>query len=243
MTPQGTKRRRTDDLGNSASSSKSKARFDAEKAMAGLPLGVLQEIISAALERHPDTADIVKRHVDKLHAANAAKVIEFDHHSKTVWKAINVDYKKMSGSHQHDMVPNVLETIVDCIRDIQDNCPWSASYETKKNALETLRKIGKTMCLSSNIIASEVRKSFQYDIILEETMMDIADRMTIKEKRGLSREFQDKLEELIKLSKKHDLFEELSTIKDILWDDPMGANNHYDDIEEEDEEEEGEEDE
>ena len=54
----------------------------------------------------------------------------------------------MSGSHAYDMSGDAEEEICGYISSIRKECLASSSFETKKNALEALRKIGKSLCLS-----------------------------------------------------------------------------------------------
>lgn len=73
-----------------------------------------------------------------------SKTTDFDYLSKIAWKALNVTYRKLKGSHQYDMAGEAANTVVNCIDTISEGCPDTASYETKANALETFQKIGKS---------------------------------------------------------------------------------------------------
>lgn len=49
----------------------------------------------------------------------------------------------------------------DSILFIQQNVTVNASFGTKASAIETLRKIAKTICLSGDVMGSEIRKMYQ----------------------------------------------------------------------------------
>ena len=100
-------------------------------------------------------------------------MIDFDYLSKDAWKTLNVTYRKLSGSNQYDASFDAAASVVDCIKKIKKECPKEASLGTKKSALETLRKIGKSVCLGGDTLGREVRKSFQYESCLEDAMFEI----------------------------------------------------------------------
>ena len=64
----------------------------------------------------------------------------------------------MSGSHAYDMSGDAEEEICGYISSIVKDCPQSASFRTKKNALEALRKIRKSLCLSRGVVPYELKK-------------------------------------------------------------------------------------
>ena len=103
--------------------------------------------------------------------------------------------------------------MVSCIETIGKECLPEASFGAKENALETLRKIGKTVCLSGDTIGHEVRKQFQGDTCLVDKMLDIAESMTQEERDEVTdTEWSDKLHELVKLSKDRFIYEGLSKL-------------------------------
>jgi hypothetical protein len=85
------------------------------------------------------------------------RVINFDHYSKSVWHSINTRYKSMCGSAQYDMAFDVVKDILSTIRTIVGCCSPYSSPQTRLNGLSVLRKVGKTIALSSNdVIGHEV---------------------------------------------------------------------------------------
>ena len=124
----------------------------------------------------------------------------------------------MKGSHQYRASFGVYDDVVGCIKDIRKQCPVEASYGTKKSALETLRKIGKTVCLSGgDVIGSEVQKGFQGITRLEDTMYSIVQKMPQGERDLIMKgDIGVKLEELAELSKSYCLFETLDDVLALL---------------------------
>ena len=88
-------------------------------------------------------------------------MIDFDHHSKEVWYVLNKKYRKASGSTQYDLAGDAYGEITSGIDDIANQYKSHASFGTKCNAIETLRKICKSIALSDNSVTGhEVRKMF-----------------------------------------------------------------------------------
>ncbi len=183
-----------------------------------LPQQTIHNILVLAAQQHPDVAANLKNELARIRAAESAKTIDFDGYSKTAWKAINVTYSRMSGSKQYDFAGEAFDTVNDCIETIRKLTPTHASFGTKKSALETLRKIGKTICLSSNdVVGHEVQKNFEWNTCLERTMLRIAESMPVDErKKVLTTEFNEKLVELEKLGNDHCVFEKLADVREVL---------------------------
>lgn len=105
-------------------------------------------------------------------------MINFDGHSKSAGHAINTQYSRLSGSKQYDKSWEVTEEVVQCIQRIAEQVKPVSSYGTKLSALETLRKIARTILLSGDTLGHEVRKQFQSKYALSEATTTILDSMT-----------------------------------------------------------------
>ncbi|MCJ1432355.1 hypothetical protein MMC27_001711 [Xylographa pallens] len=186
-------------------------------------------LLAYAAGKYPDVAATIPASEGRAVAAEpvkakkdalppSAKVIDFDHYSKTAWRAINTQYKSMKGSYQYKASSGVQDDVVGCIKGIRKKCSAGASYGTKKSALETLRKIGKTVCMSGgDVIGSEVQKGFQMDTCLEDTMYGIVQRMTQGERDMVMKgDFGVKMEELVELSKDYCVFGKLDVVLALL---------------------------
>ncbi|KAK3314595.1 hypothetical protein B0H66DRAFT_563204 [Apodospora peruviana] len=80
-----------------------------------------------------------------------ARVINFDHLSKSVWHTLNTSwYTQLSSSKQYEASLDAYNDVTKCIESIRKKTPPTTSaYGTKLSALETLRKIAKTVLLSN----------------------------------------------------------------------------------------------
>lgn len=155
-------------------------------------------------------------------------VLDFDFYSKDVWKDLNVRYRKFSGSQQCDIAGEVVESINSNIEHIvkQSGKRAICNFKTKRNGLEVLRKIGKSIALSSgDALQHEVHKEFQRSRSVEEGMMDIIEGMSAQERAAMLRwndgrgEWKDKLPELQKLAKADFLFPDFDEVIKLLGGD------------------------
>ncbi|KAA6414516.1 MAG: hypothetical protein FRX48_01265 [Lasallia pustulata] len=197
--------------------------IDLAPLIASFPTATLQGILLEAAKSNPSVAALVKTKYDHLAAAQRAKVVDFDYLSKDAWETLNVKYRSLSGSKQYDMSFDASESVVECIQEIAKECPKEASLGTKKNALETLRKIGKSICLSNDTLGHEVRKSFQYDTCLEDAMYRILETLSYGERdrhlmsapRG-EKPWYEKMCELVGLGAGHCIFAEMDNVVGLM---------------------------
>lgn len=106
-------------------------------------------------------------------------VINFDDYSKEAWHALNDrELLAMGGSRQYDESGEVWNQIYDCIKSIDERTRADSPLSTKLSALETLRKIAKTVILGEDTIGHEVRKELQDDSSIPDTMIRILTSMT-----------------------------------------------------------------
>lgn len=111
--------------------------------------------------------------------------IDFDHYSKKAWHVLNTSsYTRGSGSEQYDASFDAFSDIVSYIDAIGAEAVDESSFWTKVNALETLRKIAKTILLVNDTLGHEVRKQFQHDGCLPYLMLEIVQSMTTQEQRS-----------------------------------------------------------
>lgn len=151
-------------------------------------------LLLAAVLTHPDVAKTIWGEKERMDAAERATVIDLDHRLQTAWKTLNLDYKHLKSSRQYDVSGDAEYTVRSCIRTIREYFSVSASSGTRKNALEALRKIGKSICLSCHdVVGHEVLRGFQSPSELEETMLGIVCGLTHAERnRVLSGGWEDK---------------------------------------------------
>ncbi|KAI1197619.1 hypothetical protein F5X97DRAFT_333874 [Nemania serpens] len=112
------------------------------------------------------------------------RVINFDEYSRSAWNILNTsEYTEGSGSNQFEASFEARSDVVACIEAIGKETHAESSYGTKLSALETLRKIAKTILLADDTLGSEVRKEFQHESCLADTMMCVVGSMTPEERR------------------------------------------------------------
>ena len=181
---------------------------------------VFRLLIQAA-QKHPDVAALVVAETERLDQIEKARfelesrrVVDFDYHSKSVWREINMSY----GSRQYGQTGDAYRHICSAIQDIKDRCPTHASLRTKQNALETLRKIGKTICLSDGVIGREIQELFDHEgNELEETMTEIIEGLKMEDMNEVldgpgDVRWEDKLKELVDIALDHGLFPGLEEV-------------------------------
>ncbi|KAL4905212.1 hypothetical protein BDW74DRAFT_178215 [Aspergillus multicolor] len=126
----------------------------------------IDTLLATAASKHADIHALVTAAISHKQRAESARVTNFDHYSRSVWREINVSYSRLSGSKQYD------------------KCGPLANAKTRFNGLSVLRKIGKTICLSSNdTLGHEVQKNFQRGSELEDAMCGIIGAMSDEERR------------------------------------------------------------
>lgn len=193
----------------------------------------------------PSVALHLRSAYDQVLQQKRTRVISFDHYSKSIWHDLNGEYDHLSGSKQYEMAFEVTEEICNSIITIGKEAGNAEnSFGTKRSGLETLRKIGKTICLSSNdTLGHEVQKHFQYETCLDDaikaivvTLNDVQCKAMCMINDGRST-FLQKMEELQGLAEGYCVFEHLGEVIDDLQgeDDEDEEEEEQDDEEEEDE--------
>ncbi|KAK3647031.1 hypothetical protein LTR56_008197 [Elasticomyces elasticus] len=179
--------------------------------------------------------DVVLAAQERARAMERAKVVDLSHYSGEAWYALNIKYRSSKGSVEYDCAGDAFGDILGYIAQILKQAHPDTSYGTKKSALETLRKIGKSIVFASSTLGSEVRKQMGYDDSLSEAMKQILESMTIDERVKLSEEtdekgdFLSKVTELESSARGYCMFEGLEDVLGLL-----GGTEFESDLEEED---------
>ena len=182
-----------------------------------LPGDSLRNMLDIAAKRDSVIADLINAEHKRLFAPSQ-EIVDFGYLSKSAWKSINVDYCGMSGSKQYEFSGHAWREVKDCIETIETQCPAYASFGTNRSALETLRKIGKSICLSgdSDVVGHEVRNKFGDNTQFEDSMYKIAVTMTQEKDIIMKTELNSQLYELKKLADSYCVFEKLHKVIDTL---------------------------
>lgn len=177
-------------------------------------------LLITAAKAYPDIASLIQQEADRLAAIERAKVVDFDYLSNSAWRTLNVTYDRMKDSHAFEMAGEAARDVEGCFEEIQRDCSENASFKTKENALETLRKIGKSICLSVGVIPREIRKDYRFGGELVPVMLRIAESLTEEEAERLRPWCEDKLVELQGIASGHGIFEGLGEVIDLWgWDE------------------------
>lgn len=220
MSERPTKRVRSssgsDDRAESTPSPTTKDFIHASDLVTLLDNKTVSNILANAASRHPDIMRKLEHEVSLRAAADKDKIIYFDYLSKSVWTTLNVTYDRMRDSQSFDMSGEASASIRRCLETIRKQCPKTAGCDTKQSALETLRKIGKSICLSQGIIPKQIRNDHITEQTLVATMLGIAKTMTSEEREGLWPWCEEKLMELQKLGEGYVIFEGLDEVIDLF---------------------------
>ncbi|KAF2747854.1 hypothetical protein M011DRAFT_467447 [Sporormia fimetaria CBS 119925] len=197
---------------------------------------LLQDYMLSIAKMYPHVAETLRVEYEALLQQERRRTIDFNHHSKSVWHAINSTGRGMKGSKAFEASFGVCHNVCDTIEEIgeQAGAEW-ASFQTRRSGLETLRKIGKTICLSEDVIGHEVRKEFGSNTDLEDAMFAILERMTPEEREQMCSvvdekgSFIQKMEELQKLSKSYCILEELPDVISLLKNKDEGGDEDVQD--------------
>lgn len=177
------KRQRANTAGDSAVvPTKTAQNHNLEIAVEALDAATVRSLLLGAAQANEHLASLIREQHHALLQKESARAIKFDWLSKESWKELNVKYDDLKCSQQYDRAGDVSDAIRQHIKHIQYNVGPVSSWETKKSALGTLRKIGKSICLSSGVIPKEVRKHFYCDDSLVNTMVYVAQCMKPSER-------------------------------------------------------------
>ncbi|KAJ5565398.1 hypothetical protein N7513_001640 [Penicillium frequentans] len=212
------------------------------KEMIKLKAEGLAELLHKAAKAHPDVNTMVTAAINSMMEERKKRIVDFDQYSKSIWSAINVRHSSKKGSKQYDLSFDVASEVSSTISHIANQCAEFSNPRTRLNGLETLRKIGKTICLSSNdTLGHEVQKQFQSDPSLENAMHDIVSEMSPAEREVvMNGPLWQKLDELEQLANDYCVFEGLHAVMDLIQGE--GGNDAGEEEESEDDEDEDEED-
>lgn len=198
-------------------------------------------LLKEAAVQHPDINAKLENKITQIRERERNRVINFDHYSRSVWRSINSNKRGLSGSREYDMAFDVASGVSSTIESIAAQCNANSSAGTRYNGLSVLKEIGKTICLSNGLTASEVQKTFQWDHALEDGMRSIIEAMTPEERLRIRQDesgeeaLWPKLVELDNLARNYCIFDQLGEVLDLL-------HGGYEDEGEDDEEDEDEED-
>ena len=223
MSRQPAKRQRANTNGDlTATSTPTNAKCDDYKSIIDtFDEQTLRAVLLAAAQSIPDVAALIVNRRDDILREESTKVIDFDFQSKVAWHALNNPRDSRNGSRGYDAGMDAGVCVSQTIAKIREQTPAHASFGTKKSALVTLRKIGKSIALGGRYdeFSSEVISTLNNEGgPLEKAMVDIVDAMKEEEKAKMrdNKEWIEKVKELVELGKDVDMFETLEKMLEVL---------------------------
>jgi hypothetical protein len=187
---------------NGTSSASKKPRTDSAKLLAtirALPLETTQGLLDRICQEDPRIAvrvqDAYTAHLAKL----AAKPpVNFDHYSKECWYTLNKKYARLRPGQQYGMMGDIMGELSEARTAIMEKAGPETKFETRRNALEVLRKICKSIMLcDEQQIRHELMKDGMVLGEFAESMVELAKGMTMEERERYKEEgLYEKLVEL-----------------------------------------------
>jgi hypothetical protein len=155
----------------------------------------------------PRAAGAVQRTYNSYLAKLAAQPpVDFDHYSKSCWYTLNKKYARLAPSQQCDLIGDIMGELSDARTSIMEEAGPATRFETRRNALEVLRKISKSVMLCQE---QEIRHELMKDGVL---LAEFAESM-LKLAKGMSRNERERYrgeglyEKLIELQGECDAFD------------------------------------
>ena len=181
---------------------------------------LVQNILLDAYSAWPEVECMVKEKYAEFVKEKTAKKareqpLNFDSKSKACWHALNTQNKRLKPSQQYQRVGEVFTVLSENRKDIMKKADKTTRWETRRNALETLRKICKSIMLcDEQVIKHEVMNDGVTLAEFVKDMVTLADGMTERERRRYDDEAL--LEKLVELRDHCDWETYLPGLRDLL---------------------------
>lgn len=217
--PNPLKRARVDDTGapEQGDSSALPAQAELSSLVKKLTQEELQTLILDLAPTDDRITSALKAAVEKKEAAERARVYDFDHYSKSAWYAINKKHDRKSGSKQYEAGYEVASDIEHMFKTMARQTHAHSPLATKRSALETMRKILKSICLHNSEVGRVVMTNIHGQM---DCMIAVAKCFNAHDVRVIAAEgLLERIEELEALAKQYCVFEELNDVLDIVSTD------------------------
>ncbi|EKD21796.1 uncharacterized protein L3040_005304 [Drepanopeziza brunnea f. sp. 'multigermtubi'] len=113
-----------------------------------LPHPTTQSLLYQICHANPNLAAFVQSaHNARLAEEAARPPVNFDHYSRDCWYTMNKKYKRLSCSKQFEMMGDICQVLDESREAIVAAAGPDVRWETRRNALEVLRKICKSIAL------------------------------------------------------------------------------------------------
>ncbi|KAL2060596.1 hypothetical protein VTL71DRAFT_9237 [Oculimacula yallundae] len=207
-----------------------------------LPHTTTQSLLYQICSANPSLSSFVTSAHDARVAAEAARPpVNFDHYSRDCWYTMNKKYKRLSCGKQFEMMGDICQVLDESRDAIVEAAGAGVRWETRRNALEVLRKISKSIMLCDE---PQIRHELMKDGYMlgqyADSMQELARGMS-KEERGRYKQ-EGLYEKLVELRTECDPIHmeglpALYRIFDGVEDDDEDEEDEEDDEQQEDEDE------
>ncbi|CZT05797.1 hypothetical protein WAI453_004434 [Rhynchosporium graminicola] len=154
-----------------------------------LPHTTTQSLLYQMCSAHPSLSSFITSAHNARAAAEAARPpVNFDSYSRDCWFTMNKKYKRLSCGQQFEMMGDICQVLDESRDAIVEAAGAGVRWETRRNALEVLRKISKSIMLCDEPqIRHELMKDGYMLGQFADSMQELARGMT-KEERGRYKE-------------------------------------------------------
>ncbi|KAG0645679.1 hypothetical protein D0Z07_8748 [Hyphodiscus hymeniophilus] len=155
-----------------------------------LPNATTQSLLFQICHDDPSVSHHVQSaHNERLAAERARPAVNFDAYSRSCWSVLNKEYKRASSSRQFEAIGDICEELEMARTSILEQAHANTKWETRRNALEVLRKISKSIMLcDEQLIRHELMKDGLELGYFAEAMAGLARGMTEAERERYKEE-------------------------------------------------------
>ncbi|TVY46245.1 hypothetical protein LOCC1_G004051 [Lachnellula occidentalis] len=149
-----------------------------------LPPQTTQKVLYEICMQNP-TASAFVQSADTLRLAEESNKppVNFDSYSKSCWHTLNTEYKRLSGSKQYEAMGDIYAVLSDSREAIMKKAGPDTKWGTRRNALEALRKICKSIVLcNEQQIRHEILKDGYVLMGFTDSMLELATAMSPEER-------------------------------------------------------------
>lgn len=144
----------------------------------------LRQLLRHAVQKHPSLiSDMTLEHAQQA-SFRASRSVNFVHYSNSVWHALNA--KENSDPHkEYQHAVKAVQKTADDIRSVASQVHRRSTLTTKKNALEALRKIGRSVCLATGVVGETAKAVLGSDKTFVDAILKVAESFTEDDRRTL----------------------------------------------------------
>jgi hypothetical protein len=180
----------------------------------------LRQLLRLAVQKHPSLASDMTSESAQQTPHKASKSVNFVHYSNSVWHTLNAK-QHSDPNKEHHQANKAVQKVANDIHTITSQVQRQSSLTTKKNALETLRKIGRSVCLATGTVGETVKEVLGADTIFVDAIVRVAECFTEDDRRALwaggsGMEIVKRLNQLDELRRCYCVFEGFEVVLEVL---------------------------